>query len=417
MKKNAVINKTLLLVSIITLCVSCVRTAGTYGLKHVSPEAVGMDSRRLEKIDSIFNLAVADHDIPGAVVCVMRGDKIVYEKAFGVKQVEPASDEPMTVETVFDLASLSKCVSTTICLMQLVENGQVRLTDNVNLYIPDYAPWVDPDTGEKVDITIEDLLTHTSGVDAYIDMPSYMAQHPVSTPDTLIHHIATLSGRNFRPGTDYLYSCLNMITVQNILQDLTGERLCDYAQKNVFDRLGMKNTHYFPIGYEFDKETLANIAPTEVQEDGLPYRGQVHDPVANKLNWGNSGNAGVFSNVEDLAILVAALLNGGEWNGRRVLSPQAVKRMLTVPERYPKEIGRALGWDCWNGYATPRGDLMSPGHTFGHTGYTGTSLECDMDNGTAIIILTNRAHPHDGGSVARARALAANVVASSIMVE
>lgn len=398
--------------------VSCSGPSPEYGLQHVSPEAVGMDSQKLEKIDSVFNLAVSMKEIPGAVVCVMRNDKIVYEKAFGLKQVEPASDEPMTTGTVFDLASLSKCVSTTVCMMQLVEQGKIRLTDNVKMYIPEFKPWEDPATGEKVDITIQDLLTHTSGIDAYIDdVPGFLLKHPESTPDTLMTYIATECGRNFRPGTSFLYSCLNMITAQNILQKVTGRRLCDYAQENVFDRLGMKDTHYYPIGYEFDAETLANIAPTEVQADGLPYRGQVHDPVANKLNRGNSGNAGVFSNVEDLAIMIAALLNDGEWNGRRVLSPASVHRMLSVPSGYPDGIGRGLGWDFRSSYSSLKGDLMSRTRTFNHTGYTGTSIACDMETGVALIVLTNRAHPHDGGSVARTRAVTANIVAGAVIGE
>lgn len=386
-----------------------------YGLKHVTPESVGMDSKRLEKLDSIFNDAVARKDFPGAVVCVVKGDVIVYEKAFGVKQWLPKEEGPMTVETVFDLASLSKCVGTTLSFMQLIENGQVRLSDKVKDYIPDYAPWVDPETGRKVDITIQNLLTHTSGVDSYINVARYEKEHPKSTPDSLIRYIATKTGRNFRPGTRFLYSCLNFVTLQNVLQNVTGEKLCDYAQKNVFDRLGLQNTHYYPIGYKFDKETLANIAPTEVQADGKPYRGQVHDPIANKLNWGNSGNAGVFSNAEDLAIVAAALMNGGEWNGHRVMSPKMVERMFTVPSEYPDFIGRGLGWDFWSSYSSPRGDLFSRTRSANHTGYTGTAMVMDLEENVALIVLTNRVHPSDGGNAGRARGTAANVVASAIM--
>lgn len=386
-----------------------------YGLKRVSPESVGMSSKRLEKLDSIFNGAVAQKDFPGAVVCVVKDDKIVYEKAFGVKQWLPKEEGPMTVETVFDMASLSKCVGTTLSFMQLIENGQVRLTDYVKDYIPGFAPWVDPETGNKVDITIQHLLTHSSGLEAYINVARYEKEHPNSTPDSLINYIATKVGRTFRPGTNFRYSCLNFVTLQNVLQNVTGEKLCDYAQKNVFDKLGLKNTHYYPIGYKFDKETLANIAPTEVQADGKPYRGQVHDPIANKLNWGNSGNAGVFSNAEDLAIIAAALMNGGEWNGRRVMSAKMVERMFTVPAEYPAFIGRGLGWDFWSSYASPRGDLFSRTRSANHTGYTGTSMVMDLDEKVALIVLTNRVHPSDGGNVSRSRAVAANVVASAIL--
>ena len=381
-----------------------------YGLPHVAPEAVGMSSDRLSKIDDIVNDAIARKDFPGAVVAVVRGQQICYMKAYGKKAWVPA-EEPMTVESVFDLASLSKCVGTTLSFMQLVEDGKVRLSDNVCDYIPEFAPWVNPEnSNEKVHITIENLLTHTSGIDSYINVKNYCKSHPAGQPDSLIHYIAVNTGRHFRPGTGYIYSCLNFVTLQNILQRVTGEKLCDYAQKNVFDRLGMQNTRYYPIGTKIDAETLANICPTEVQEDGLPYRGQVHDPIANILNNGNSGNAGVFSNAEDLAIVAAAMFGHGQWNGRRVLSPLTVDKMLTVPANQPKHVGRALGWDAKNWYS----ELFSK-NSFNHTGYTGTAMAFDMENQLAVIILTNRAHPNDGGAVSQTRALVCNVAASAVM--
>lgn len=383
-----------------------------YGLPHVSPEEVGMSSERLSKIDGIVNAAVERKDFPGAVVAVVRGQKICYMKAFGKKAWVP-KEEPMTVESVFDMASLSKCIGTTLSFMQLVEDGRVRLSDEVRDYIPEFAPWVNPENPkEKVHITIENLLTHTSGLDSYINVKNYCKSHPAGQPDSLMHYIAVNTGRHFRPGTGYIYSCLNFVTLQNVLQKVTGEKLCDYAQKNVFDRLGMKNTRYYPIGTKIDAETLANICPTEVQEDGLPYRGQVHDPIANILNNGNSGNAGVFSNAEDVAIVAAAMFGYGQWNGRRILSPLTVKKMLTVPAKQPKHIGRALGWDAKNWYC----ELFSD-NSFNHTGYTGTAFAFDMDNQLAVIILTNRAHPHDGGAVSQTRGLVCNVVASALLDE
>lgn len=407
--------KVLVIVFAGMLCAGIPVFAGN-GLERACPESMGMDGGKLAKIDSVMNRAVADREFPGGVVAVVRADRIVYLKAFGYKALVPVK-EVMTEDAIFDMASLSKCVGTTLSVMQLVEQGLVRLGDEARRYIPEFKPWTDPENPEtEVHITIRDLLTHTSGLDAYIDVSDYMKNHPRSTPDSLMLFIATKAGRGFRPGTDTRYSCLNFITLQNILQRVTGQRLCDYAQANVFDRLGLQSTRYFPAGTVIDAGTLARIVPTEVQENGKPYRGEVHDPIANKLNLGNSGNAGVFSCAEDLAVVAAAMMNGGECNGRRVLSPLTVERMLTVPVGYPPEVERVLGWDH-SVYAGARGDLFPDATTFNHTGYTGTSMSFDTRTRTAVIILTNRVHPRDVGSLTRTRTLVNNIVAASVIRE
>ena len=377
-------------------------------LAKASPESMGMDPQKLSQVDAIVESFISDGSIPGAVLSVVRDDKIVYLKAYGNKQVVPDT-VAMTTNTVFDLASVSKCVGTTLSFMQLIENGKVRLTDDVKMYIPDFAPWTDPETGEKVDITVRDLMTHTSGIAPYISVPPYVERFGAATPDSLIHYIATEVKRNFRPGTDYMYSCLNFVTLQNILQNVTGERLCDYTQKHVFDALGLKHTCYNPQG-----ETLELCAPTEVQPDGLPLIGQVHDPMARVINCGNSGNAGVFSSAEDLSVIAAAIMHGGAIHGRRILSPMAIETMATVPPQNNPAVGRALGWDVCSDSAGLRGDLFSRTRTLCHTGYTGTSMIMDLDSKTAVILLTNRVHPYDEGGCGRLRALVANAVAGSI---
>ena len=398
-----------LFVAVLALAFSCEPSTG--GLETVSPEAVGMNSAKLSQIDREVALAISEGDCPGAVVCVVRGDKIAYLKAYGSKQIVPER-VPMTPETVFDLASCSKCVGTTLAFMQLVENGYCRLSDKVKMYIPDFKPWTDPKTGKKTDITIENLLTHTSGVDAYIDVAKFRERFGDNQPDSLIRYIATETGRAFRPGSDYLYSCLNFVTLQNILQNITGEKLCDYAQTHVFDVLGLESTCYRPA--ETRPDLMPRIAPTEVQEDGLPLRGVVHDPLANHCNAGNSGNAGVFSSSADLAVICAAIMNGGELKGRRILSPLAVEAMARVPSGNDPSVGRALGWDNHSESATLRGDLFSRCRTICHTGYTGPSIVIDMEARTAVIILANRVHPKDDGSLARLRARISNIVAGSI---
>jgi CubicO group peptidase (beta-lactamase class C family) len=186
--------------------------------------------------------------------------------------------------------------------------------------------------------------------------------------------------------------------------------LAEFAQQNVFDVLGMKDTSYGPI---VEKKKLNRVAPTEKQPDGTILLGSVHDPLARVLNHGNSGNAGVFSTAEDLAILYAALLNGGEINGHRIMGRLTVDKMFSVPENV-KHLGRTLGWDSYSSYAGNKGDLFSS-KAVCHTGYTGTSVVLDPENDVAMILLTNAVHPSDSGRTGRLRSAVANLVAGAIM--
>ncbi|MCQ2152596.1 MAG: serine hydrolase [Bacteroidales bacterium] len=378
------------------------------GLRTAKPEKMGMDPSGFVLVDSIMNKSIADGNTSGAVVAVVRKDRLVFLKAYGNRQTVPEV-QPMTTETIFDMASCSKCISTTLSIMQLIEKGQIRLHDYVDEYIPGFKPWVGESTRR---ITVEHLLTHTSGLPASVNATLVSERYGENCPDSLIKYIATETSRNFEPGTDFLYSCVNFITLQNILQNVTGDRLCDYAQKNIFDALGLKHTMYLPLDRKIPEEVLAIVAPTEVQENGLPLRGQVHDPTARLCNWGNSGNAGVFSTAEDCAVIAAALMNGGEINGHRILSPLTVELMTTVPDDIAPEVGRALGWDVNSDYSRMKGDITSRRHTICHTGYTGPSIVIDMENQLAIIIMANRCHPYDEGSLNRTRATVANVIAS-----
>ncbi|MHC1690747.1 MAG: serine hydrolase domain-containing protein [Bacteroidales bacterium] len=376
-------------------------------LLKVTPEQAGMDSKRLSNVDRIIGESIKKGEIPGAVIAVVRDGKMVYLKAYGNKSVYPDTVK-MAVNTVFDLASVSKPVGTAIAFMQLVEQGRVRLTDNVSMYIDGFKPYVDSATGKKIDIRVIDLLTHSSGLPPYAPVADIVAKNGAPNPKALIDWIANCK-RDFKPTTKFQYSCLNFVTLQNVLQNITGMKLMDYSKKNVFDVLGMKNTMYNPTG-----ETLKLVAPTEKQKDGSVILGKVHDPIARILNDGNSGNAGVFSNAEDLSILAAAMMNGGEYNGRRVLGKLTVETMTAVPESV-KELGRSLGWDNYSPYASNNGNLFHPTKTFGHTGYTGTSIIIDPVSKTAVILLAHRVHPVDAGAAVRLRALVANAVAGSIV--
>lgn len=395
-------------------------------LKQDYPERHGMNPEKLAQVDRVINEAITAKEIPGAVLSVVRGNDIVYLKAYGNKSVVPTV-EPMTTETLFDLASVSKCVGTTLAFMQLIENGYVRLTDNVDRYIPNFKPWKDPESGETVDITIRDLLSHSSGLTPYINADTFVKEYGGNDPEKMEQYIATEIKRNFRPGTDFMYSCLNFVTLQRILERVTGEKLYEYAQKNVFDVLGLRHTCYFPLIYTPAASNSAELAglcaPTEVQADGKPLVAQVHDPMARRIMGGNSGNAGVFSNAEDLSVICSAIMNGGvlvDKKGRilestRILSPLTVRLMATIPPQNDPSVGRALGWDKKSSHSGPRGDLFNPETTIMHTGYTGTSIVIDTETKTAIILLTHRVHPEDKGGVGRLRALVANIVAGSII--
>ena len=397
-------------------------------VKVAKPEDHGMDPDKLARVDAVIADAISAGDIPGAVLSVVRRNDIVYLKAYGNKSVVPET-VPMTVETMFDLASLSKCVGTTLSFMQLIENGYVRLTDPVKRYIPDFKPWVDPETGEEVDIILRDLLTHSSGLSAYYNADLFVERFGTNQPDSLMRVISTEVERHFRPGTDFLYSCLNFITLQHILEQVTGERLCDYAESHVFAPMGLKHTCYLPLKEDLrtpakHAELLPLVAPTEVQSDGYVLKGAVHDPLARLANAGNSGNAGVFSDAVDLSRICMMVMDQGSVRqdkklgfnepDARILSRAAARLMATIPPQNAPSVGRALGWDMKSDHSGLRGDLFNPETTLMHTGYTGTSLVIDLDTHTAIILLTNRVHPTDDGSAARLRALVSNIVAGSI---
>lgn len=399
------------IIFLVVAVLMCAAAGAQTRLFKVTPQQAGMDPVRLARVDQVVNKAITDSIIPGAVVAVVRKNKLVYLKAYGNKSVYP-KEEKMTTNTVFDLASCSKSTSTAISIMQLVESGCLRLTDNVDMYIPGFKPYIDSVTGEKTDIRIVDLLTHTSGLPPYVNPEDIEAQYHNTNPESLLDWIANCK-RDFKPTTAFQYSCLNFITLQNVLQNITKTPLCEYAQRNIFDRLGMAYTTYSPKLTD-NEEVMELVAPTEVQPDGSVLLGEVHDPLARVIGKGNSGNAGVFSCAEDLAVLCAALMNGGEYDGNRILGELTVKTMTRVPEQV-KSLGRSLGWDNYSPYSSNLGNLFTPEVSYGHTGFTGTAITIDPVSKTAVIVLAHRVHPHVRGSFVRERALIANIVAGSVI--
>lgn len=378
-------------------------------LRVVSPRKVHLSEDKLAKADSAILDAISRKEIPGAVLGIVRHGCMAYKKAYGCRQVYPTI-EPMTTETIFDMASCSKSMSTAISVMQLCEKGMLRLTDPVANYIPDFSNWKDGE-GNTTTIRVQHLLTHTSGLPAYASVESLKKKYGAPNPEGLLEHICLVK-RQFKPGTDFQYSCLNYIVLQNIIQKCTGQSLRDYAREHIFLPLGMHHTFYLPIGEDYSRWTNL-IAPTTRQDDGSVLRGQVHDPLARIMNGGISGNAGVFSTVDDIALLCATLQNGGRWKRTRILSEQTVHAMRTVPD-WAKEFGRTYGWDVSSPYASCNGEHLSS-ETYGHTGYTGTSIVIDPVNDISIILLVNAVHPIDGPSrMVRLRSLISNIVASAL---
>ena len=375
-------------------------------LDIVAPEAVGLDASRLANADRAIAQAIADKTIPGAVLCVERHGKIGYLKAYGNKRVYP-NTEKMTTGTVFDMASCSKAMSTATCAMILIDRGQLRLNDRVDQYVSEFENWKDSITGETEAIRVIDLMTHTSGLPPYAPVQELKKKYGSPNPQAVVNWISHCK-RLYAPETGWTYSCCNYIMLQQVIEKITGQTLQQFAHDNIFAPLNMRHTDYRP-----SKELADLCAPTEKQADGNCLLGVVHDPLACTMMGGLSGNAGLFSSAEDVATYCAAILNKGELNGKRILSPLAVKCMETVP-RSLAQFGHTPGWGISTPYSSNSGDLLSA-QTFGHTGYTGTSIVIDPTNDVAIILLTNCVHPVDKGNVVRLRALVANAVAGSIL--
>ncbi len=344
---------------------------------------------RLARIDSVVQAEIQAGSFPGAVVLVGKGKRILYHKAFGLAISEP-TQEPMQKDTIFDLASMTKPLATGTAILILVDRGKLDPNALVAEYLPAFA------CGGKEQVRIKHLLTHTSGLPAYTDANSLKTQYGSPCPEKVIERICTLNAKS-PPGEEFRYSCLGYITLAEIVRVVTGQGIDEFTRENLFVPLDMKDT-----GFNLPAAWKPRIAATEIV-DGEPLRGTVHDPLA-RLNAGISGNAGLFSTASDLAVYCQMLLNHGMDKGRRVLSPRAVD-LLTKPQSH----GRAYGFDVTSSYSWVKGPNVSP-NAFCHTGYTGTSVVVDPDTRIYLILLTNRAHPHDRGASKPIRQKLAEIV-------
>ena len=345
---------------------------------------------RLRAVDAVVNEEIAKGSFPGAVVCIGRANKIHYLKAFGSKIIEPVK-EAAEKNTIFDIASLTKPVATAAAVMILLDDGKVSLDDKVAAYLPAFA------RNGKEDARVKHLLAHTSGLGAYTNADTLKKQFESPCPDKVIEKICNLKAMS-PPGQEYRYSCLGYITLAKIVEIISGETIDTFAKENIFEPLGMIDTTYNPADNLKDR-----IAATQIVDvDKKLLRGTVHDPLA-RLMAGVSGNAGVFSTGRDLSVFCRMLLAGGTHEGKTILSPKAVG-FLTQPQSH----GRAYGFDVSSGHSWIKGDFTSD-QTFCHSGYTGTSIVCDPETGVFVIILANRAHPHDKGTVRPVRTKVADI--------
>ena len=263
-KVSAVLTATLaLMLCACSPSASTGKADGTTRLERVNPAQVGMDANRLSKVDDVINASIEKKEIPGAVLAVVRDGKMAYIKAYGNKSVYPEV-VPMTEDVIFDLASCSKVVGTAMSMNHLMENGGFRLTDRVDMYIPGFQPYEDPETGKKTNIRMIYVLTHSSGLPSYVSPEVVIKDKGVADPDSLMSYICTMK-RKHLPTTKFEYSCLNFITLQNVLQNIKGMTLAEYAQKNIFDVLGMSSTTYMPKN---KPELMPRVAPTEKQPNG-----------------------------------------------------------------------------------------------------------------------------------------------------
>ncbi len=370
--------------------------------------SAAMKPDKLQAIDRGIEAAISRADIPGAVLRIeSKGE--VYEKAYGKRLVSPGS-EVMTVDTIFDLASLTKVMATTPSILKLLEDGRLSLDDPVAKWIPEFlAGGVRPEAAEpkpvakeREGITIRHLLTHQSGLPPGI----FLSEGDFWGYDEGVRRAATV-GLLEKPGTRFRYSDVNFILLGEIVRRVSGDRIEVFAEKQFFAPLGMTETGYRPA-----VESLARIAPTTVIADYGLLRGQVHDPTARRME-GIAGHAGLFGTVRDVAIYTRFFLTGKRPDGQTLLYPDTITQATTNQLPAALGVARGLGWDISSSFAHQRGEKF-PLDGFGHTGWTGTSIWVDPGSETFVILLTNRNHPSEDGKVKPLRTLVGTLAAEAV---
>lgn len=401
-------------ISLILILSLATAVSNAQSLPFASPNLLGIDAAKLSRIDNVVNEEIKAGKLPGAVIIIGRKGKIVYRKAFGYRSLVPAR-EPMTIDTVFDLASLTKPLATALSVMILVEDGRLRLSDTIGKFIPD----IEDERARRV--TILELLTHTSGY-----APDFDLKEKWSGREGMLAALRKERLKN-TPGTVFTYSDIGYIVLGEIVERASGEPLDVFVKNHQFATL--LNTSYRRISKtSSENDSVSRIAPTEDICGQMSYlgskpavnckpmqtilRGKVHDPTAFRMD-GVAGHAGLFSTADDLALICQMLLDGGRMGGRRILSPGSVARMNAPVVVSETGSTRGLGWDINTAFSSNRGDIFPLG-SFGHTGFTGTSVWIDPVTQTFVIFLSNRVHPDGKGDVTALRAKVSTIAASAI---
>jgi CubicO group peptidase (beta-lactamase class C family) len=344
-----------------------------------------------EQFDAIIQRGIEQKYYPGAVLIVGRPGEQLYAKSFGHYTYD-AGAHPMTMDTLFDLASVSKVVGTSTAAMKLIEMGKLKLDDRVAKYIPEFA------SGGKEDDRIKDLLTHVSGLKSYtsaVAAESSRTADQKTKADAMIHHIALLP-TSYPPRTKVVYSCLNMQTQARVNETVLGGRMDNFLKEQIYNPLGMKDTVYL-----LSDEQKSRCAPTQTKKGGGMIVAETHDPIANYhgSDFNCPGNAGLFSSAPDLARYCDMILSGGKAGDKQLFKPETINLMTSVQS--PKEVrdDRALGWDLYTTapYCTPLNQEDAT-RCIGHTGYTGTMIWLDKLSKSYMVFLTNRTWPDDSSA-------------------
>lgn len=358
-----------------------------------SPTSPTLSADALTPIADIVHQEIASGHIPGAVVLIGQGHEIVYRHAFGVRTTKPEV-VPMTVDTIFDLASLTKVVATTTAVMQLVEQGKLDLNATASTYWPRFA------AGGKAAITIRDLLTHYSGLRPDLSLRTSWFGYPTAmkmlVAERLLHPTRT----------QYVYSDENFEVLGEIVRRVSGMPLDRYGEEHIFKPIGMRDTRFRPLPRQ-----ASRIAPTSSSRANGQASLLVNDPTARRMG-GVSGHAGLFSTANDLAIFATMLLDGGTYRSAHVLNRRSIALMTQPASPAAGSRVRGLGWDLTAPFASSSDERFSPG-SYGHTGFTGTMIWIDPPSRSYVIVLSNQTYP-DGRGDAQAlrKAILAHVSAS-----
>ncbi|WP_350449100.1 serine hydrolase [Paracidobacterium acidisoli] len=361
------------------------------------PSFADPSSPGFASIDRIVQDAVDHHELPGAVVLVGHDGKVVFRRAYGSRSLEP-THEVMTADTIFDMASLTKCLATAVAVMQLYQQGRIGLNDSVAKYLPEFA------ANGKGGITIRELLTHYSGLPPDLSL----ADPWEGKLEAYRRTFAIAPAR--APGVQFVYSDLNFITLGALVEKLSGMPLDAYTQRFVFTPLGLAHTRFLP-----PLSWVPKIAPTQYDEHHVMLRGLVHDPTSRRMG-GVAGHAGLFSTADDVSLYAQNLLD--RLAGRPShfpLSQLVLEKMVTPEQPATGTALRGFGWDIESPYSSNRGTIFPVG-SFGHTGFTGTSLWMDPVSDTYVVILANAVHPNRPKSITALRSRVADAAALALHI-